>query len=221
VTDDGTRRRNLTLFEGPFGAVYSFYMGRPWLSRIVAKVVWRSDIEPFFASMRAIKEVPDGGTIVDAPCGAGVAFRALAPDREVRYRAFDLSPSMLDRARRRARQLGLRQVELARGDAEALPVEAASGDLFLSYFGLHCFSHPDAAVREIARCLRPGGRLVGSTIVVGDRLLDRVRVRPGTGAFGPVGTRLDLRRWLADAGLESVEVDGDGVFAYFGARRPQ
>ena len=215
-----TRQRNLKVFEGRFGAAYSFYMGRKPLNRIIARLVWSSDIRPFFASMRAIGEVRDGGTIVDAPCGAGVAFPGLAPDKDVLYLAFDLSPAMLQRARGRA-ALSLRQIQLAEADAESLPVDDASVDLFLSYFGLHCFPHPDAGVREIARCLRPGGRVVGSSIVLGDRLLDRLRVRPGKGAFGPVGSALDLRRWLANAGIESVEVDQRGVFAYFHGRKLQ
>jgi SAM-dependent methyltransferase len=216
-----TRQRNLKVFEGPFGAVYSFYMGRAWLNRPIAKLAWNSDIRPFFASMQAVREVQDGGTIVDAPCGAGVAFRALRQDQEVRYLGFDLSPAMLKRAKSRARALGLRQVELAEADAESLPVDDGTADLFLSYFGLHCLPHPDASVQEIARCLRAGGRVVGSSIVLGDRLLDRLRVQPGKGAYGPVGTKLDLDRWLSDAGLEEVEVNQWGVFAYFGAQKPQ
>jgi SAM-dependent methyltransferase len=133
----------------------------------------------------------------------------------VRYLGFDISPRMLDQARRHADRLGLHQVELAQADAESLPLEDACADLFLSYFGLHCFRHPDAALREAARCLRPGGRLVGSTIVLGDRRLDRLRVRPGVGAFGPVGTEADLDRWLSVAGIADVEIDRRGVFAVF------
>lgn len=214
------RDRNLTVFEGLFGAVYSFYMGRRWLNPIIARLVWNSDIRPYFESMQAIRETPEGGTIVDAPCGAGVAFQALAPSKDLRYLAFDISPAMLKRARRRSRVLGLPQVRLAKADAESLPVEDAIADLFVSYFGLHCFAHPDAAVGEIARCLAPGGRVVGSAIVEGDRPLDRLRVRPGKGAYGPVGARADVGRWLADAGLQAVEVEQRGVFAYFGAVKP-
>jgi SAM-dependent methyltransferase len=94
-----------------------------------------------------------------------------------------------------------------------------SVDLFLSYFGLHCVPDPAAAVREAARCLRSGGRLVGATIVRGARPLDRLRVRPGVGAYGPVGSAADLREWLASAGLAKIALDVRGVFAYFEADR--
>jgi ubiquinone/menaquinone biosynthesis C-methylase UbiE len=165
--------------------------------------------------------MPDGATIVDAPCGSGVALQALRPDQRVRYLGFDLAPAMLARARRRADQLGLDQVTLTEADADTLPVEDEKADLFLSYFGLHCFPDPAAALQEAARCLRPGCRIIGSTIVRGTRPLDRFRVRPGTGAFGRVGDDADLHLWLTESGLRDVEVQRHGVFAVFRARKGQ
>lgn len=218
-TADTARDRNRRVFDGAFGAIYGAYIRRERLARLIAWLVWGSDTRPFYASMAAIAQVADGGTTVDAPCGSGVAFRALRPGQPVRYLGFDLSPRMLEQARRHADRLGLRQVELAEADAEMLPLEDASADLFLSYFGLHCFPRPDAAVREAARCLRAGGRLVGSTIVLGDRRLDRVRVRPGAGAFGPVGTETDLERWLSDAGVDDIQIERRGVFAVFSSTK--
>jgi SAM-dependent methyltransferase len=214
--------RNKGVFASPFGAVYDFYIQRERLSQLIARLVWHSDVRPFYASVAAISAVPDGGTIIDAPCGSGVAFRALRPEQRVRYLGYDLSPEMLRRASRRAEKLGLNQVELVEADAESLPIEDGSADLFLSYFGLHCLPDPAAALREAARCLRPDGRLVGSPIVLGTRPLDRLRVRPGVGAYGPVGTEADLRGWLMDAGMSRIALDVRGVFCYFEAQtRPE
>jgi ubiquinone/menaquinone biosynthesis C-methylase UbiE len=214
-----TRDRNRRIFASPFGAVYDFYIRRERLARLIARLAWHSDIRPFYASMATVSAMPEGSTIVDAPCGSGVALRALRRGQRVRYLGYDLSPEMLRRARDRTRKLQLDQVELVEADMEALPLDQGSVDLLLSYFGLHCLPDPAAAVTEMARCLRPGGRLVGSSIVQGTRPLDRLRVRPGAGAYGPVGTAADLREWLEDAGFGEVTLDLRGVFAYFGALR--
>jgi ubiquinone/menaquinone biosynthesis C-methylase UbiE len=155
--------------------------------------------------------------VVDAPCGAGVAFVALSPRQQLRYLALDLSSPMLERARRRADSLGLDEIEFVEGDAEHIPLKDGSVDLFLSYWGLHCMLHPDAAVREIARCLRPSGRLIGAMICHGPSLRQRLFLRPGIGAFGPGGTVNDLARWLAEAGLAQTRLEVSGAFAYFEA----
>jgi SAM-dependent methyltransferase len=217
---DSARQRNRAVFDGALGGVYGFYIEHERLSRLIAAVAWGADIRPFYVSMRAIADVLDGGLIVDAPCGAGVAFRGLRPQQRVRYLALDLSPRMLERARRRAHALGLAQIELVEGDAESVPLEDGSVDLFLSYFGLHCFPDPEAAAAEIARCLRPGGRVVGSLITRGGSLRHRLLVRPGRGGFGPSGTVDDLRRWLGETGFAEAAVQNSGLFAYFNAVKP-
>ncbi|HEX8854435.1 MAG TPA: class I SAM-dependent methyltransferase [Thermoleophilaceae bacterium] len=217
ATGDNARERNRALFDGAFGAVYGLYIERERLSRLIAALVWGSDSRPFYASMRAIGAVPDGGLIVDAPCGAGVAFRGLRPSQHVRYIALDLSSRMLERARHRAARLGLGQIEFVQGDAQAIPAEDSSVDLFLSYWGLHCFPDPSCAVAEMARCLRPGARVVGGMITRGQTARHRLLVHPGRGGFGPGGTVDDLQRWLDDAGFQETTTDTSGLFAYFEA----
>ncbi len=138
----------------------------------------------------------------------------------MRYLGFDLVPAMLARARRRAAARGLLQPVFADADASSLPLSDGEADLFLSYFGLHCFDHPEAALHEAARCLRPSGQLVGSTIVRGERLLDRLRVRPGVGGFGCVGDERALREWLHSAGFVNVGIHTSGIFSVFSAEKP-
>jgi SAM-dependent methyltransferase len=169
-------------YASPFGAAYSAYMERPLLSRLIGRAVWGGDSKPYYESMSAIAEVPEGGVIVDCPCGAGPALRALHPEATVRYIATDLAPSMIRRARRRAQARGLASIEFVQADATDLPVPTASADLFLSYWGLHCFEDPAAAIAETARVLKPGGRLVGSCFVRGaESLRQRLLIRPGSG----------------------------------------
>jgi len=206
-------------YASPFGAVYSAYMERPRVSRLVARAVWGADIRPYYESMAAIAAVPEGGTVVDCPCGAGPALRGLEPGRSLRYVAADLSPSMLRRARRRAARRGLSGVEFVETSATDLPLPDDCADLFLSYWGLHCFEDPAAAIREAARLLKPGGRLVGAALVRGGRGPRQRLLRPGAGDFGPIGTGPEVERWLAEAGF-AAEVGRSGPMLFFAAHLP-
>ncbi|HEY5709390.1 MAG TPA: class I SAM-dependent methyltransferase [Solirubrobacterales bacterium] len=205
-------------YASPFGVAYSAYMERPRLSRVIGRVVWGGDSSRYYASMNAVAEVPDGGTVVDCPCGAGPAFRAVPRDGSIRYVAADLSPSMLRRARKRARQRGRTGIEIVEADATALPLPADSADLFLSFWGLHCYDDPAGALAEAARVLKPGGRLVGASFVRGrESLRQRLLIKPGVGAFGQVGTQQELEDCLAAAGFGQVGIERSGPMLFFEA----
>nr|WP_264068854.1 class I SAM-dependent methyltransferase [Mycolicibacterium komossense] len=68
---------------------------------------------------------------------------------------------------------------------------------------MHCVPDPATAVAEIARCLKPGGRLVGEFAVRGQlrRANASTTVLRATGTFGPAGTVVDAQLWLTEAGL--------------------
>jgi hypothetical protein len=53
--------------------VYDFYIERPWLVRLVLGAMWGVDPRPFYRSMSQVAELPDGATVLDVPCGGGVA----------------------------------------------------------------------------------------------------------------------------------------------------
>jgi SAM-dependent methyltransferase len=205
---------------GPFGAVYDFYVERPWLMGVIGRVLWGIDASVLYESIDVLADVKEGSTVLDAPCGGGVAFRALPPERDVRYIALDIDEGMLTRARERARRDGLSRVQFVMGDMLALPFADGEADLVLSYSGLHMVSNPEQAVRELARCLKPGGRLVGTTFLAGgswrSRALLGVNARKGH-LLPPA--REDLVRWLTDAGIEDAQVGPQPGFATFGGRR--
>jgi ubiquinone/menaquinone biosynthesis C-methylase UbiE len=210
---------------GPFGAFYDFYIERPRLMQAIGRALWGIDASILYTSMEPIAEVGSGATIVDVPCGGGVAFRALAPEQEVRYVAADLSPKMLRRARRRAAKRSLRQVELLEADMADLPFADAEVDLFLSFSGLHMIPEPERAVAEIGRCLKPGGRVVGTTFLSDGARRARAIFKAGSyrgHALPP--DRARLLGWLEAADLAEVRLGPQRGFASFEARkspRPQ
>jgi SAM-dependent methyltransferase len=210
------------LYASPLGALYGAYMERPRLSRPIGRLLWGGDSGAYYAAMGAVAEAPDGATIVDCPCGAGPALRALRPGISIRYVGVDLSPSMLRRARKRVLKRGLENVELVEADATSVPMPTASAQLFLSFWGLHCFEDPPAALAEAARVLEPGGRLVGSSFVRGrEGLRQRLLVRPNLGGFGRVGTEQEIERWLERAGFERSRMDRSGPLRFFDVRLPR
>lgn len=181
-------------------------------------MVWGGDLRPYYEAMAAVAEVREGGTVVDCPCGAGPALRAVPSERGLRYVGVDLSPSMLDRARRRAADRGLDGVELIRASAEDIPLPSGCADLVLSFWGLHCYEDPAAAVGEAGRLLAAGGRLVGSTFVRGDDTVrQRLLVRPGAGDFGQVPSAPEVECHLEAAGL-AVSIRRSGPMLFFEAR---
>ncbi|HEU4702454.1 MAG TPA: class I SAM-dependent methyltransferase, partial [Conexibacter sp.] len=145
---------------GPFGRFYDFYIERPRVAQLVGRLVWGVDVAPLYRSMAAISALAHGATVLDVPCGGGVALRAIRPGQRLRWIAVDVEPKMLARCERRARERGV-DVELLQADMRALPRPDATADLVLAYSGLHMVGEPRVAVAELVRCLRPGGELLG------------------------------------------------------------
>jgi ubiquinone/menaquinone biosynthesis C-methylase UbiE len=95
---------------------------------------------------------------LDAGCGTGFLALELA-GRGHRVTAVDFAPAMLAEARRKAAQRGA-SIRFEEADAERLPFATASFDLVISRHLLWTLPHPEAAIDEWIRVLRPGGRLV-------------------------------------------------------------
>jgi SAM-dependent methyltransferase len=199
------------------GAVYDAGVEREWLARPAGRLLWGTDTGLLYAAIAAIGDQPDGAAVLDVPCGGGVALRGLRPG--LRYVGADIAPGMLARARRVAVRCGV-EVELTAADAARLPFAGGEFDLCVSFNGLHCLPDPAAALREMARCVRAGGRVAGCTLVRGagvrqDLAFGALR---RAGLFGPGGTVADLERWLTGAGLRVEELSRSGAVAYFTAR---
>jgi SAM-dependent methyltransferase len=110
---------------------------------------------------RAVVEragVVPGAGVVDVACGTGNAA-LLAARRGARVVGVDGARRLLEVARERARADGV-VLDLREGDVHALPVNDAAADVVLSVFGVIFAQDPAQALREIARILRPGGRVL-------------------------------------------------------------
>lgn len=217
-----TRWSNAT-FERLFGAAYDFGVEHKWVAAPVARALMDARVDRFYRALDVVQTVPDGGSVLDVPCGGGVALRGLRPGQWVRYVAADISPTMLDRARRRARERGADDVEFVEADIERLPFADGEFDLCVCFNGLHCLPRPAAAVTEVARCLKPGGRLSGDCILRGEfRRTDLwIRAMQAGGVFGEPGTRADVAGWLTAAGLRVAAFEQSGAIGYFTASRPE
>lgn len=206
---------------GPFGIAYDFYIERPALMRAVGRAIWGIDALALYRSIDAtLPRLGGGATAIDVPCGGGVAFRGLRPGQDVRYIAGDISERMLERAAARARARSLSQVELVHADMLALPFADAQADVFLSYSGLHMVDDGERAVREIARCVKPGGELVGTTFVREGSVRQRALFALGARSGHALPPRADeLCGWLSAAGFVDVELSPSRGFVAFAARR--
>ena len=120
----------------------------------------------------AIAPLPTGATVVDIGSGAGMdlllaAFRVGPHGRAI---GVDMTEAMRDRARRGATACGLVHVEVREGEATALPIDAESADVAISNGVLNLVPDKRAAVAEIRRVLKPGGRVQIADIVLGVEL---------------------------------------------------
>ncbi len=205
---------------GPFGAAYDFYIERPWLMQLIGRAVWGIDARPLYAAMAPLELLEGGETVIDVPCGGGVALRALSPGQRVTYLAGDVDPAMVERTRRRAEERALTQVSARIADLEALPYEDASSEVFACFSGLHMLAEPARAVKEIARCLRPGGEVIGTTFLLEGRRRQRALFAAGARQGHPEPPpRGALAEMFEAAGIEGVQIAPREGFAAFSGRR--
>ena len=125
----------------------------------------------------AIAPLPSGATVVDIGCGAGtdLLLAAFHVGPQGHAIGVDMTEGMRDRARRGAAASGLTHVEIREGEATALPIEAESVDVVISNGVLNLVAEKTAAIAEIRRVLKPGGRVQIADIVLGVELSEDAR----------------------------------------------
>jgi N-acetylglutamate synthase-like GNAT family acetyltransferase/SAM-dependent methyltransferase len=163
----------------------------------------------------AFAGVQPGQTVLDIGSGAGIdcfiAAEKVGPAGRVI--GLDMTPEMIERARQNARQAGLTNVEFRKGDAEKMPVEDASVDWVISNCVINLSPDKPAVFREIARVLRPGGRISISDIVA-EELPQAIRTSREAWSACLAGAISESAyiRGLAQAGLAAVRASSRLVY---------
>jgi SAM-dependent methyltransferase len=164
----------------------------------------------------AAAALQDGETVLDLGSGAGFdAFLAAhAVGATGRVIGVDMTEEMLVKARANAQQAGVTNVEFRKGYIEELPVEDGSVDVVLSNCVINLVPDKAAVYREVARVLRPGGRMVISDVVLDAPLPEAIAadVAALTGCIAGAALRHAYLATIAAAGLVDVEVVSDRGF---------
>jgi ubiquinone/menaquinone biosynthesis C-methylase UbiE len=108
--------------------------------------------------VEAARPAPDD-RLLDVACGPGLVVCAFAAHVH-EATGIDMTPAMLDRARKLAADKGLTNVSWQQGDVYSLPYEDARFTIVTTRFSLHHFLEPAAVLREMVRVCAPGGRIV-------------------------------------------------------------
>lgn len=178
----------------------------------------------------AVADLRDGETVLDLGSGGGIDVLLSARRVGPRGHAIglDMTDEMLALARRNAADAGATNATFLKGKIEAIPLPDASVDVVISNCVVNLAADKAAVFREIARVLRPGGRLGVSDIVATDDLTADERAERGS-HVGCIAGALSFGEYasgLRAAGLEAIEIVPthavtDGMFAAIvRARKP-
>ncbi|MGO9488477.1 MAG: class I SAM-dependent methyltransferase [Solirubrobacteraceae bacterium] len=178
------KREALELFSGlprrydELSAALSFWQDPRWRRALVDELAPR-----------------DGQRILDVATGTGMVAGELLRRADCRVVGIDQSPQMLARARARFAGRPAGQIELLEGQAEALPFADASFDGLSFTYLLRYVEDPAATLAELARVVRPGGRIASLEFGVPPLASARAAWRLYTAIGLPVLGRLASPEW--------------------------
>ena len=158
----------------------------------------------------AVAELREGERVLDLGSGGGIDVILSARRVGPSGRAFglDMTDEMLELAVRNAAEAGVTNVEFVRGTIESVPLPSSTIDVVISNCVINLAADKAAVFREIARVLRPGGRVGVSDIVADDALSPAERAERGSfaGCIAGALSFSEFRAGMAAVGLVDVEV---------------
>ena len=158
----------------------------------------------------AVADLHEGERVLDLGSGGGIdvllSARRVGPTGRVF--GLDMTDEMLALAARNIAEAGATNVELLKGNIEAIPLPAESVDVVISNCVVNLAADKPAVFREIARVLRPGGRIGITDIVAEDHLTPAERAERGSyvGCIAGALSFAEFESGLRAAGLEDVSV---------------
>jgi arsenite methyltransferase len=158
----------------------------------------------------AVAELREGERVLDLGSGGGIDVLLSAKRVGPTGRAFglDMTDEMLAMAQRNAAEAGATNVEFLKGQIESIPLPAESIDVVISNCVVNLAADKPATFREIARILRPGGRIGISDIVADDLLSPEERAERGSyaGCIAGALSATEFRSGLEAAGLRDISI---------------
>jgi SAM-dependent methyltransferase len=159
----------------------------------------------------AVADLQPGETVLDLGSGGGIDVLLSAQRVGPTGRAIglDMTDEMLELARRNAAEAGATNVEFVKGTIESMPLPPDSVDVVISNCVINLAADKGAVFREIARVLRPGGRVGVSDVVAEDQLSVEERAEQGSyaGCIAGALSFAEYRAGLEAAGLEGVSIE--------------
>jgi arsenite methyltransferase len=156
-----------------------------------------------------------GEVVVDLGSGGGldVFLASRMVGREGRAVGIDMTPAMIERARAGAKAGGYSNVEFYQSTIDRIPLPDSSVDCVISNCVLNLAPDKPAVFREIARVLKPGGRLAVSDIALKGELPEAIALSMAAyvGCIGGAISIDDYRAGLLAAGFEHVEIVDSGA----------
>jgi SAM-dependent methyltransferase len=159
----------------------------------------------------AVADLHEGETVLDLGSGGGIDVILSAKRVGPTGTAYgvDMTDEMLALAQQNARDAGVANVHFLKGVIEQIPLPAASVDVVISNCVVNLSPDKPAVLTEIARVLRPGGRIGISDVVAEDRLGPEARAERGSfvGCVAGALSKGEYEAGLEAAGFEQVSVE--------------